>query len=158
MSADDLIDVQLPLNADDLPTPADIRQWIGRAVDAADRGRGEISVRVVDETEMTELNREFRDQPKSTNVLSFPAGEVPGLPDNEPKPLGDIVICAPVVRREAADQGKPIASHWAHMLVHGTLHLLGFDHLSDDEALEMETMERQILTSAGLSDPYDTGS
>ena len=103
---------------------------------------------------MQALNRDYRQQDKVTNVLSFPAGEVAGLPDDASSSLGDIVICAAVVSDEATRQGKAVADHWAHMLVHGTLHLLGYDHDSNTEAVEMEGLETRILASNGLADPY----
>jgi probable rRNA maturation factor len=113
-----------------------------------------VSVRVVDVDEMQTLNRDYRDKDKPTNVLSFPAGEIDGLPADEGSSLGDVVICAAIVRDEAAEQGKSLADHWGHMLVHGTLHLLGHDHLTDAEATEMEGLEVKILTSHGVADPY----
>lgn len=114
----------------------------------------ELSVRLVDKEEMRALNRDYRNKDKPTNVLSFPAGAMRGLPAEAGRVLGDIVICAPLVGDEAARQGKALGDHWAHMLVHGTLHLLGYDHDSDTEAVEMEALETQILTSNGLKDPY----
>jgi probable rRNA maturation factor len=103
---------------------------------------------------MRALNRDYRDKDKPTNVLSFPAGQVTGLPEAEPMPIGDIVVCADVVSNEAAEQGKAPPDHWAHMLVHGTLHLLGFDHEADAEAAAMETLESRILAEQGVADPY----
>ena len=103
---------------------------------------------------MQELNKAFRDQDKPTNVLSFPAGEIDGLPADSGLPLGDIVICAAVVKDEAEDQGKSLLDHWAHMIVHGTLHLLGFDHLEEADAAAMESLEIQILGDHGIANPY----
>jgi probable rRNA maturation factor len=117
--------------------------------------RSEVSVRVVDVEEMQTLNREYRDKDEPTNVLSFPAGEITGLPDDEGGVLGDVVICAAIVRAEAVEQKKALADHWRHMLVHGTLHLLGYDHMTDAEAAEMEGLEVRILTSLGVADPYN---
>lgn len=114
----------------------------------------EVSVRLVDTGEIQALNRDYRDMDKVTNVLSFPAGEIAGLPDDTARALGDIVVCAAVVSEEAARQGKITAHHWAHLLVHGTLHLLGYDHETDPEAFEMERLETSILVSNGLADPY----
>ena len=105
---------------------------------------------------MRALNHEYRRINKATNVLSFPAGEIAGLPGEAPRVLGDVVICATVVSEEAAAQGKQVADHWAHMLVHGMLHLLGYDHELDAEAVEMEGLETQVLASSGLADPYLT--
>ena len=111
-------------------------------------------MRLVDTEEMRVLNRDFRNKDTSTNVLSFPARAIEGLPAEAGHVLGDIVICAAIVSDEAARQGKASGDHWAHMLVHGTLHLLGYDHDSDTDAAEMEALETQILTSNGLKDPY----
>ena len=132
-----------------------IRAWVGRALEAAgERPNAEVSVRIVGADEMRVLNREYRNKDKATNVLSFPAGPVAGLPEAEPVPIGDIVVCAEVVGAEAAEQSKPIQDHWAHMLVHGTLHLLGFDHMEKHEATEMEGLETRILGAQGIADPY----
>lgn len=116
----------------------------------------EISVRLVSREEIRLLNRDYRQQDKATNVLSFPAGAITGLPPDAARLLGDIVVCAAVVSDEAAEQGKSASDHWAHMLVHGTLHLLGYDHQSAAEAAEMEGLESSILTANGLTDPYLT--
>ena len=149
------VDVQVAVSGDDIPDAATIRDWILRAIDGAGvSGELEVSVRVVDADEMQALNRRYRDSDRPTNVLSFPAGRVAGLPDGAPGPLGDIVVCAGVVSDEAAAQQKPVAAHWAHMLVHGSLHLLGYDHEEEDEARDMEALEAHILASAGLPDPY----
>jgi probable rRNA maturation factor len=141
----------------DIIAPDDdfICAWVIRALGAAAaNSSAEVSVRVVDADEMRALNRDYRDQDKPTNVLSFPAGQVTGLPEAEPLPVGDIVVCADVVRDEADQQQKALPDHWAHMLVHGTLHLLGFDHEEDAEAAAMETLETRILAEHGVSDPY----
>ena len=113
----------------------------------------DITVRLVDEEEGRALNRKFRQQDKATNVLSFPA-ESDTLPAEIARPLGDIVICGPLVEREAAEQGKAATSHWNHLLVHGALHLLGFDHETEDEAAIMESLEIEILARRGIADPY----
>ena len=113
-----------------------------------------MSVRIVDAAEIHALNSDYRGKDKPTNVLSFPAGDVAGLPADMPVLLGDVVICASVVREEAAAQGKAITDHWAHMLVHGTLHLLGYDHETETEAVEMEALETRILSEHGVADPY----
>ena len=111
-------------------------------------------MRVVDVEEIRALNRQYRDQDKPTNVLSFPAQQPDGLPEGAGRLLGDVVICAPVVAAEAAEQGKTTGDHWGHMLVHGTLHLLGFDHQTDAAAAEMEGLERRILAARSVTDPY----
>ncbi|MGM3386365.1 rRNA maturation RNase YbeY [Stutzerimonas stutzeri] len=117
----------------------------------------ELTIRLVDEAEGRELNRDYRGKDYPTNVLSFPA-EVPDGPDGEPlldiPLLGDLVICVAVVEREAAEQAKPLEAHWAHLVIHGCLHLLGYDHLEDEEAEEMEGLERELLAELGYPDPY----
>jgi len=153
------VDLQVVCESPGIPPDAKIRFWAGRALDVAGTslaGGAEVSVRLVDADEMRALNHEYRKINKVTNVLSFPAGEIAGLPDEAPLALGDIIICAAVVSEEAAAQGKQVADHWAHMLVHGMLHLLGYDHESDAEAAEMEGLETRILVSNGLADPYLT--
>ena len=138
-----------------IPASDDIGEWVERTVDAADPGRdADVSVRIVDEREMQALNRDYRDQDKPTNVLAFPAGDAGFVPPGEMPLLGDIVVCASVVAREAEEQGKSPAHHWCHMLVHGTLHLLGHDHVTDVQAGAMEALERRILGSLGIADPY----
>ncbi len=134
-----------------VPRAADIRSWITATLQ--DRPRTQMTVRIVDETEGTALNRQWRGKQGATNVLSFPYD---GPDDIAPDLLGDIVICAPVVAREATEQGKDPLAHWAHMLVHGTLHLLGYDHQNPDDAEIMEQLETDILKNFGYSDPYNT--
>jgi probable rRNA maturation factor len=149
------VDVQIATDAAGIPSRTVIRNWVQRAVDVADSGRDvDVSVRIVDEEEMRALNRNYRDQDKSTNVLAFPAGDAGFVPPGERPLLGDIVVCADIVAREADEQGKPLDHHWGHMLVHGTLHLLGHDHISDREAEAMEALERRVLASLGIADPY----
>jgi probable rRNA maturation factor len=113
----------------------------------------EVGVRLTDDTEIQALNRDWRSQDKSTNVLSFPLHEeaIPGLPVT---PLGDIVVAFETCAREAADEGKSITNHLCHLVVHGTLHLLGYDHEEPDEAEDMEATERRILAGLGIPDPY----
>jgi len=149
------VDVQNACDDDTVPGAPTIKSWIESAVAAAGIAVDtEVSVRVVSPEEILALNSGYRGKDKPTNVLSFPVGEVAGLPDDMPQPLGDIVVCAGVVRDEARQQGKDIADHWAHMLVHGTLHLLGFDHESDSDAADMEALESRILSDRGLANPY----
>lgn len=140
---------------DEEESPRDkrIRTVIAATIEAADtlNKPRELSLRIVDETEMRGLNARFRGRDYATNVLSFPAD----LPAELDLPLlGDIAICAPVVRREAAAQGKAADAHWEHMIVHGTLHLLGHDHENTAEAERMEALERQVLAHLGRPDPY----
>ena len=152
-AAESYVDLQIASDAADIPDAATIERWV-RAVLADSDVRGEVSIRVVDREEMRILNRDYRDKDRPTNVLSFPAGDVAGLPPDAGRPLGDIVVCAPVVADEAAEQGKRPADHWAHMLVHGTLHLLGHDHIEEAEAESMEALERRLLGAGGVADPY----
>jgi probable rRNA maturation factor len=149
------IDVQRAAEEDSTPDDAFVKSWVTRTIEAArDSGDSEISVRIVDATEIRALNRDYRGKDSPTNVLSFPAGDVAGLPDNEPSPLGDIVVCASVVQDESAAQGKAVPDHWAHMLVHGALHLLGYDHVSEVDAEAMEALEIEILAAHGVGNPY----
>ena len=133
-----------------LPAAASFRKWAA----AAAKGRilrADLAIRLVDTKEGRSLNRHYRGKDYPTNVLSFPAE----LPEGVNLPLlGDLVICAPVVAREAAEQGKPLAAHYAHLTVHGVLHLLGLDHEDEREAEAMERFEREILADLGLPDPY----
>lgn len=152
-----VVDVQIACADADLPSVRQIESWVSRAV--AESGRNladqtEVSVRLVDTGEIQALNRDYRQKDKATNVLSFPAGPIAGLPEAASQVLGDIVVCAGVVRDEAAEQGKSADDHWAHMLVHGTLHLLGYDHDTDADAAEMEALEARILVGNGSTDPY----
>lgn len=151
------VDLQVTCAAPELPSVERIRQLFDAAV--REHGQptdGEVGVRVVDGDEMSELNRSYRGKHRPTNVLAFPAalGDLPGLPAEDARYLGDLVICAPVVLREAAEQGKPIGSHWAHLLVHGLLHLLGHDHESEVEAERMEALEIRALDRCGIENPY----
>ena len=158
MSAAVSVDVQNASAAVSVPEAPDIQAWVELAISQLSQAPGEVSVRIVDEEEGRQLNNTWRGKDVATNVLSFPAGNDAdnGLPADPPRSFGDIVICGPVVEREASEQGKATADHWAHMLVHGALHLLGYDHEIDNEALEMEALERQMLAARGVADPYAT--
>ncbi|TQV68232.1 rRNA maturation RNase YbeY [Exilibacterium tricleocarpae] len=150
------IDIQVASTGDRVPDPSQIRRWVTAtlAAGAAVRPHAptELSVRIVGADESRRLNRQYRGRDKPTNVLSFPAD----LPPDLPLPLlGDLVVCAPVVIAEARDQGKPVEAHWAHMLVHGTLHLLGYDHVADADALVMEDLETRILLDLHYPAPYE---
>lgn len=151
------VDIQFACDETGIPSAEEIQGWVELAVGGAQQsyeGDVELAVRVVDADEMRTLNSTYRQQDKATNVLSFPASGVDGLPDLEARILGDVVICASVVGSEAADQGKSLADHWGHMLLHGTLHLLGHDHNTDAEAVEMEALEAHLLAARGITDPY----
>lgn len=152
-----LIDRQIALtdideHAAELPTLDELSQWVSRVFSHhPDDERWELTIRLVDEAESQTLNRDYRGKDKSTNVLSFPFEGPPGVP----LPLlGDLVVCHAVVVREAEEQGKPLAHHYAHMVIHGTLHLMGYDHIDDDDAEEMEALERVLLAELDIPDPY----
>lgn len=144
------VDVQYAATDEGLPEPEEILSWVEAAV-AGRRSNVELTVRVVDEAEIIALNRTFRGRDEPTNVLSFPVGDLPGI---QVPLLGDVVVCAPVVSRQASEQGKTARAHWAHMVVHGTLHLLGYDHVAPADAETMEQIEKAILDSLGYGDPY----
>lgn len=148
------IDVQYAVEFDEsaLPTDAQIKLWLQPAFDAhPDETRGEMTVRFVEESESRELNHTYRGKDSSTNVLSFPFEAPPGF---DIPLLGDLVISPHVVAREAEAQGKTLSDHFAHMTLHGCLHLMGYDHIEEDEAEEMEALERKLLASIGIDDPY----
>ena len=143
--------IQNATTAEDVPPASALRRW-ARAATAGRVAIGEIVLRLIDEPESTALNTQYRGQKKPTNVLSFPYEE--DTPPGEIDPLGDIALCAPVIRREAAAQGKAPEAHWAHMVIHGVLHLLGYDHDEDDAARAMEEEETAVLRHLGYADPY----
>ena len=138
-----------------VPASRRLAEWAAAAAGARARGR-ELAIRVVTPAESRRLNRDFRGKDASTNVLSFPGGA--GVRGAPAAPLGDLAICAGVVAREARAQHKALAAHWAHMVVHGTLHLLDYDHQAPDDARRMERRERTILARLGFPDPYQEGA
>ncbi len=144
------IEIQYRYHAKDLPKPELFNKWVYAAL--ADQRRNEdLVIRIVNRNESSQLNKRYRHRDGPTNVLSFRYQ----VPENFPiKFLGDIVICGPVVEAEAKDQKKDPESHWAHMVIHGVLHLLGFDHTEEQQVLEMEMEEIRILNILGFSDPY----
>lgn len=145
------LDLQLAVEDENgLPSFDDVQRWLSATVEKF-QPQAEVTVRIVDEEESHQLNHEYRGKDKPTNVLSFPFEAPPGI---EIDLLGDLIICRQVVEREAKEQGKPLMAHWAHMVVHGSLHLLGYDHIEDDEAEEMESLETEIMQSMGFEDPY----
>ncbi|AWL11485.1 Endoribonuclease YbeY [Saliniradius amylolyticus] len=146
-----IIDLQVASEAADLPSEAQFQQWFSTTLKHLKRDSGEITVRIVDEDESQQLNLNYRGKDKPTNVLSFPFEAPPGI---ELDLLGDLVICAAVVAREAEQQHKSLHHHWAHMTVHGILHLLGYDHMEEDEAEQMESVEIAILNQLAIDDPY----
>ncbi len=143
------VHVQIASHAGDIPDARYIRRW-ARAALRGQRHRSEVTVRVVGEHEAKQLNARWRKRQQATNVLSFPA-TITALTTGA---LGDIAVCAPVVKREARAQGKPLAAHWAHLVIHGVLHLLGHDHKGRQDAALMEAKEILILAGLGFPDPY----
>ena len=145
-----ILDIQSASSSEDAPDEESIKRWVS-AVIGSKEGDTELSVRIVDEPEGKKLNETYRGATGPTNVLSFPFDEK----TPEPLPLiGDIVVCAPVVAREAQQQNKDLTAHWAHMIIHGVLHLLGYDHQNDSEAAIMETLETEIMQKLGFAPPY----
>lgn len=136
----------------EVPASRVISTWVRAVLRYVGRTDAEVTVRVVSEREMRALNQRFRDRAEATNVLSFPFEDPPGMQTDI---LGDVVVCAPVVAREAARFGLPGKSRWAHMVVHGVLHLCGFDHESGKDAAVMEAAEKQVLAGLGFPDPYE---
>ena len=150
LSSDVHIDVQVSSSSTFLPDELQLKAWAEAAV-GQHKDEAEISFLIVDLEEGADLNARWRNKEGATNVLSFPSDLPPEL--NLPL-LGDLVICAPVVEKEAKEQVKTLESHWAHMVVHGTLHLLGYDHIKEDQAEKMESLETAILKELGYPDPY----
>jgi len=144
------VDVQYAVSADGIPGIASIRQWVMQALPAG-QSATELTIRVVDEAEITSLNMQYRGKDGATNVLSFPYEPMEGV---DTELLGDVVICAPVVASEAIAQGKPLEAHWAHLVIHGVLHLLGYDHKQQHDALRMESAEAELLAGLGYQNPY----
>ena len=147
-----VVDIQVASEDEDHPPPSMFKSWIKSAI-GTQLSNAEVSVRLVDIAEITQLNNTYRDKNKATNILSFPAE----LPEPVDLPLlGDLVICTPIVNQEALEQSKKPIDHWAHMTIHGTLHLLGYDHIDDEDAARMEALEIEILANLNISNPYIT--
>ena len=144
------LDLQLACEDTQLPSLEEFKTWLALAI-PAEQHSWDITLRLVDEAESQMLNRDYRGKDYPTNVLSFPA-DIP-VELNIPL-LGDLVICAAVVAREAAEQGKPLKAHWAHLCIHGALHLLGFDHETEEQACKMEALETKLIMGLGFADPY----
>lgn len=145
------LDLQIATqDTESLPSYDDFALWASSALPDTDENY-EVTIRVVDEEESQSLNHDYRGKDKPTNVLSFPFEAPPGITLSL---LGDLVICAQVVKKEAYEQQKDTFHHWAHMTIHGILHLRGYDHINDDEAEEMEAIEKQLLANLSIPDPY----
>ena len=145
------VEIQNLSDAAGLPAERNIRRWVSAALQHDGKTDVELVVRIVDEAAIAELKLRYRKKPGPTNVLSFPFQDPPGVQTNI---LGDIVVCAPIVLQEASTYSVPHADRWAHMLVHGTLHLCGYDHQCDQDASDMEQLERDILAELGVANPY----
>ena len=150
------LDVQIAMDTTGytLPSEDEMRVWVSSVLKER-MPAAELTIRIVDEVESEQLNQQYRHKEGATNVLSFPC-EV-DVPLAVPL-LGDIVICAPVVVREALEQHKDLSSHWAHMLIHGTLHLLGYDHITDADADAMEQQENDVMQQLGFPNPYEVSA
>ena len=149
------VDVSYGLARRGLPAAISFRRWVAAALAAAGhQGPASVAIRLVDQTEGRALNHDFRGRDYATNVLSFASGLPAGLPAGIAVPLGDIALCAPVIAAEASAQGKRLRDHYAHLSVHGVLHLLGHDHDDDASASAMEALEVTVLTGLGIADPY----
>ena len=146
------VELQIAIDHAGVPDAAQLTQWANAAWRHSDDAA--LVIRIVDDQESRDLNSRFRGKDRPTNVLSFPYERLPGMPVHH---VGDLVICASVVAREAAEQGKTVEAHWAHMVVHGVLHLQGYDHTDDKEAGQMEELETDILAALGFPSPYETG-
>ncbi|PHS73733.1 MAG: rRNA maturation RNase YbeY [Cycloclasticus sp.] len=149
------VDIQIASDLPSLPTSEDISSWVSLATQQ--RKDAEVLIRLVDDSESAELNQAYRQKQGSTNVLSFPFERPEGLPADAltEDVLGDLVICAPVVEKEAKLQGKDVQSHWAHMIIHGCLHLQGYDHIDAPDRETMEALEIQLLSSININNPYE---
>ena len=144
------LDIQLVTDFAEIPTAEMMQTWVDAVLKESEQD-SEIVVRLVDEAESAGLNSQYRHKSGPTNVLSFPFEAPEGF---ETDLLGDLVICAPLLAQEAKQQNKALFDHWAHILIHGVLHLVGYDHLQDDEAEEMEALEIKILSTLNIDNPY----
>ena len=145
-----LLSVQRVARTPGMPRTPSIAQWARAALNGSGSGRATVTVRLVDEAESATLNKRYRGKKGPTNVLSFSYDTLAGAPGLN----GDLVICAPLVAREAAQQNKPLRAHWAHLVVHGILHLRGYDHVQEKDAQTMEALEVRVLKRLGFPDPY----
>ena len=155
----DLVDIQLVDDSAKTPDAQQIRGWVAAVFTTLERSPLALTVRVVGEEEMAKLNRRYRGRDQPTNVLSFPSAgtEEPPAPPGEPIILGDIIVAFETSAAEAKQQGKPLADHFCHLIVHGMLHLLGFDHQTDIMANAMEALEIKVLAGLDITNPYEDG-
>jgi len=147
----EVLDLQVASRSANLPANMTFKQWVDAALATLTIRDASLTIRIVDAEEIRTLNRTYRHQDKETNVLSFPFEAIEGI---EQSLLGDVIICSSVVEREALEQKKSAEAHWAHLVIHGILHLCGYDHISENEAEEMEALELRILSDLGYPDPY----
>lgn len=145
-----LVDLQIATEDENLPTTENIQLWAETALNSFGKDF-ELTIRIVNSDESQQLNHQYRGKNKPTNVLSFPFEVPDGIELNL---LGDLVVCAEVVKSEAAEQSKTLTAHWAHMIIHGCLHLLGFDHVEEEKATEMESLEISLLKKLNYNNPY----
>ncbi len=145
-----LLDVQIACEDNNLPSIEQLQLWAETAL-STQKDDPELTIRIVESQESQELNHQYRGKDKPTNVLSFPFEVPEGIEINL---LGDLVICSDVVNKEAIEQNKNIHDHWAHLVIHGCLHLLGYDHIEEDDAVEMESLEIKLLSTLGIDNPY----
>lgn len=148
-----MIEIEVQRLVDDPRVPDDQHFLAWAKAVLSEENSAVVNLRIVDEAEAWALNREWRGKDSATNVLSFPADMpvVDGM-----RVLGDVVLCAPVIEQEASEQGKTLDAHWAHLVIHGLLHLLGFDHINGEQARRMEAREVELLSDLGFSNPYET--
>ena len=147
-----LLEIQTLFSSTHQPSDAQLQQWVD-AVLIDSHPEGEVLIRIVDEQESSTLNEHYRHKKGPTNILSFPF-DAPPIPGFHSDMLGDLVICAPVLAQEACAQNKRITAHWAHIVIHGVLHLLGYDHLEEDDAMLMEQKEITLLATLNFGNPY----
>jgi probable rRNA maturation factor len=147
------IDLQIACEASELPSLEHFQRWADLALTAVTDEKFELTIRLVTIEESQQLNSQYRHKDKPTNVLSFPFEVPEGIELNL---LGDLVVCVPIVEQEAKEQSKSLFDHWAHMIIHGCLHLLGYDHISDADADEMETLEIKVLAELSIDNPYES--
>jgi probable rRNA maturation factor len=146
-----IIDIQRIFESPNQPSDTQLELWVNTVLTNIGDDF-ELTIRIVDEMESAQLNETYRHKKGATNILSFPFEVPEGMELNL---LGDLVVCAPVLEREAQEQNKSLHNHWAHIVIHGTLHLLGYDHIEDEEAQEMEAKEIELLQTLSIPNPYE---